>query len=525
MAENPFVFPINFIPIGIQYEMTDANFADVQSLDTLLPKVPNVPPGGDRLRVVYSGGADLIVPHSDADPSSIQFVPDGPVYKARAHLGSGASGTSSCVTDDAGTKYCLKRLDTMGDDSYLLQYLKEAVCHFILYSKTMDAAGNSDYVPRFYRIARRGEIIYFLTEMMSGTFKQYIETEPDAETQGLKTITFLTAIIPKLRYLFTNCEYNHGDFKADNAMYDERGNFKLIDFGSSRLAIGANVLETTDYNKYSSTSRDLTKMVKYALITNLLQPTPGAGVHRDWVDAKMNSVMASHCEGLIEPAHAAHDEDLHIQEWDDINVHFNEHNNTNGTFDAVALGMPVVPALPPQQGGSKPSSKHTRKHGVHKKRPVKTQTRTSKGKPVADLSVEFLYNFLRFHAFTSVPAADKKKLFLKFVDVPLRKRTIFKQITAAVRSNDFQTMQTIVKEGAQKTGLGKPVQVGSSWHAIVDAYFVEKDPARALNLLRTLIFFNGELGALKRFISNYKKSKPEIRSMMTSGLILNAYTI
>lgn len=518
MAGNPFVFPINFAPIGIQYEMTDANFADVQSLDTFLPKVPTILAGGDRLRVVYNGEADVIVPHTDADPSSIQFVPDGPTYKAGAHLGSGASGTSSCVTDDAGTKYCLKRLDTMGDDSYLLQYLKEAVCHFILYSKTSNAAGNSEYVPRFYRISRRGEIIYFLTEMMSGTFKQYIETEADAETQGLKTIAFLTAIIPKLRYLFTKCEYNHGDFKADNAMYDGQGNFKLIDFGSSRLAIGANVLETTDYTTYSSTSRDLTKMMKYALITNLLQPTPGAGVHRDWIDAKINSVMASHCEGLIEPAHDAHDEDLHIQEWGDINVYFNEHNNTNGTFDAVELGMPVVAVPPavPQQGGSKPLKQlRTRKH---KKRRVKS-------KPIADLSVEFLYNFLRFHAFISVSAADKKKLFLKLVDVPLRKRTIFKQMTAAVKSHDFQSMKRIVKENALDAGLGKPVQLAGNWHAIVDVYFAEKDEALALNLLRTLMFFNGELGALKRFISNYKKSKPEIRAMMTSGLILNAYTI
>jgi hypothetical protein len=153
-------------------------------------------------------------------------------------------------------------------------------------------------------------------------------------------------------------------------------------------------------------------------------------------------------------------------------------------------------------------------------------------KDFADLSVEFLYNFLRFNAFASVSDTDKKTLFLKAIHVPLRKSEIFKQITDAVNSNDFQKMKHIVLTNTLDTNVLVSKAMGIKfvdiWPIIMEAYFVEEDPALALNLLRTLMFFkieNGELGALERFISNYKNSNQEIRSMMTSGDILNAYTI
>jgi hypothetical protein len=198
-------------------------------------------------------------------------------------------------------------------------------------------------------------------------------------------------------------------------MYDTRGNFKLIDFGFSRLSIAANVLETSDFNTHSSSSRDLTQIMKYALVANLLLPTPGAGVYRDWIDTKINTVLASHCEGLIVPLHAAHDEDLKIKPWVDTYIHFNEHNNTNGTFDAVAQGMPALPVSPfvvaaailqrakeliyeykgyiafvaivtgayfvlPHQGGSKKLKRSTRKNTnrKNKKRYVGKKTRNSR---------------------------------------------------------------------------------------------------------------------------------------------------
>jgi hypothetical protein len=153
----------------------------------------------------------------------------------------------------------------------------------------------------------------------------------------------------------------------------------------------------------------------------------------------------------------------------------------------------------------------------------------------ADLSVEYLHNYLRFHAFPSVPDEKKKKLMLSSISVPLRKPNIFAEVVEAVETKNFAKMQNIVNHNKIDTSsvltkvLGEKVpSVEGLWTTIIDAYFEESDSVRALSFLRNLIFFeirDGNPEALHRFIELYLSSKPTSRDFLLTDLIPNAISL
>ena len=58
------------------------------------------------------------------------------------------------------------------------------------------------------------------------------------------------------------------------------------------------------------------------------------------------------------------------------------------------------------------------------------------------VSVECLYNYLRFYAFPSISDEEKHSLFLTMRDTPLRSPEVFPFIVDAVRRDDFNALRS-----------------------------------------------------------------------------------
>jgi hypothetical protein len=341
----PFTFPVNLAPVGLNYNMTSANFQRLNgSPENTAWLVSRVMPINDtELNVIFVGNDAHGNPkfrmagEHPVQRSRVVFN-DGSVYIVRNHLGSGTYGIAAEVEEEAtGRRYCLKRQDTEDD---ILPAIKEAIVHYTLYSKTIDpATGESPYVPGFYKMGIHGNIVYYLVEMMVDNLKNAIDSSPNLSEQGQRILYFYNQIVPKLSNLFDMCQYNHGDFKTDNVMYTEAGIYKLIDFGFSRLRIAGRVLETSGFNTFSQESRDLTQMT-YCIVKF---STDMANTYRHAMPPFLQAMRTLFysmilrngvCDG-VDDAHPPHLQDFFSMEWVDTYTWFNSHNNMNGSFRAV----------------------------------------------------------------------------------------------------------------------------------------------------------------------------------------------
>jgi hypothetical protein len=151
----------------------------------------------------------------------------------------------------------------------------------------------------------------------------------------------------------------------------------------------------------------------------------------------------------------------------------------------------------------------------------------------AEISVEYLYHFIRFNTFPDVTDEHKKAFFMEAKNVQLRKPDTFSQIVNAINTTNFGELQRVVSNANKvnvtdviSEAVGKPVEILDTWSIIVDAYFKESDSSLAIDLFRTLLFFpilEGKLDALKMFIDRYLSTTDnESREMMVSGPVWNA---
>lgn len=132
---------------------------------------------------------------------------------------------------------------------------------------------------------------------------------------------------------------------------------------------------------------------------------------------------------------------------------------------------------------------------------------------MAYLSVECLYNHLRFYSFPSVSDKEKKALFLQCAHVPLKRPDIFNAIVAASKTEDYEALQKIVAENkatpSADSSVTKILQFAEkSWPLIMDCYFAEPEPGIAVDLLTILLFFpivDEEMKGLKGFITKFQK--------------------
>ena len=345
-------FPINFTPIGLDYDMTAATFANSQNVAWLRDRIA---PVNNELNIQVVGyettGEEIrsIARHHSTVPSRVTFT-DGSVYTVRAELGRGTYGLAARVRGTDGNNYCLKIQDTQGNEGLELSCYREALVHYILYSKTQDVAGENKYVTKFFKIGRSGNIIFYIVELMAGTLRSRLRAQPDVLAEANHIVKFFRNIRTKLKHLFTVCRYNHGDFKSDNVMYDTADNYKLIDLGFSRLYIGGNVLQTNTIIRRCDKSRDISQIAKELTMTFNMRVNYGDVHYIREVRDMIYNILDARCDGL-NGSHATHSSDLDITDWLDIYEHFNHHNNANGTSDALKLVLanlpPVVAAVDP----------------------------------------------------------------------------------------------------------------------------------------------------------------------------------
>lgn len=355
-----FGFPINFTPIGLDYDMTAGTFANSQNVAWLRDRITPVNNELNIQVVGYEANGDeirSIARHNSTVPSRVTF-PDGSEYTVRAELGRGTYGLAARVRGNDGNNYCLKIQDTHGDPGLELSCYREAIVHYILFSKTQDAAGESKYVTKFFKIGRSGNIIFYIVELMAGTLRSRLRSQTDILAQANHIVKFFKNVRSKFRYLFNACRYNHGDFKSDNVMYDTAGNYKLIDLGFSRLFIDGNVLQTSPIITRCDKSRDISQIAKELTMTLNMRVNYGDVHYIREVRDMIYSILDAQCDGL-HGSHAAHSSNLDVTDWLDVYEYFNHHNNTNSTTDALKLLIdnlpPVVAAAPAAAAAAAPA--------------------------------------------------------------------------------------------------------------------------------------------------------------------------
>ena len=144
------------------------------------------------------------------------------------------------------------------------------------------------------------------------------------------------------------------------------------------------------------------------------------------------------------------------------------------------------------------------------------------------LSVESLYNYIRFFAFPSVSEKEKKALFLQAYQTPLKRPEVFVKVVEAVKSDNFDLLKIIVREHSVDVtkevsdAVGGRIKIPDVWPLILDCYFEEHASGTAAQLLTYLISFpilDKEMAALKYFIENYKKANNDLRERLVGGYV------
>ena len=251
--------------------------ADVD--DSNLPIIPNGVNHNGQPKFQFAVETPA-VPAAGIPAILSRIVMNGRTYVVRENKGSGVFGIVARVEElplpgaAPGTPsrvFALKRQDTAASD--FLTFIREGVIHYTLYSRTRDpATGESAHVPNFYYMGKSAnpstgqpQYMYFLTELMENTLDggHIRPTMTNLGVQPGLIVDFLRQITPILQFLYNDCNFNHGDFKTDNVMYNAAGQYKLIDFGFSRLKIQGRVIETQhEYCNFSEESRDLSQMIR-----------------------------------------------------------------------------------------------------------------------------------------------------------------------------------------------------------------------------------------------------------------------
>ena len=370
---------IDFSPCGLNYTWEDNDASHARLSDDAYLSARLAVVDDSNLSTVLSGYDSYGDPiyRFQADTPAAGGIPairseiimNRRTYVVEDNMGSGVFGIVAKVREVGSVPprlFALKRQDATTDG--FLQFIREAVIHYTLFSRTRDPATNSsDYVPNFIFMGKGNDrrsgrrYIYFLTELMENTLQNVLlPANGNNELQARFIINFLRQITPRLEFLFNNCNYNHGDFKTDNVMYNAAGQYKLIDFGFSRLQIRGRLIEANPtYCNYSEQSRDLSQMLwSINYVSNLLN-TYSYGGGLVTLPNKLHKVITTVlreciCDGK-DGHHFEHFKDLATTSWENTYYFFNSagaaaaagagvlvpvlarngHRNMAGTFEAV----------------------------------------------------------------------------------------------------------------------------------------------------------------------------------------------
>jgi hypothetical protein len=338
------LLPIDFSESGMNFVINnDTQHEQLINPDYLISCIQTL--AANTSQLVQIGLDDLgrpinaFVPHRDEMPSYIQFNDDARFY-FRGTLGQGAYAMTAHIQDEDGNDFCLKIQEYTPENSIL--FLHEVMIHFILDNKFRNADGTNNYVPKLYRIAKHENHLYIVTEKLVQTFGTYIDSLPVAN-YAEHIQAYLADIGRKLKVLYERCEYNHGDLHASNAMMNAGGEYKLIDFGFSRLFLSDDLgyLGVNEFCTRSTSSRDLTFITKMLFERQVITKYPPPSINYSRLQSFLRIDLNAICD---RPGHELnHMTDLEMVPWGrNIYLYSNEHNNTKCEFETFLTDLQAI---------------------------------------------------------------------------------------------------------------------------------------------------------------------------------------
>jgi len=331
-------FPINFNPIGLNYEMKYDNFYISNNVAYL----------HGRCQEAAQDTIECVVDHArktQLKVGGILQLTNGTQYRIQQAIASGSYGITAVVQNSKdGRYYCLKHQFARDDNGKLGAY-KEAIMHHILDLSTRPdgfRATQSNLIPRLYHVVRSNKVggpIYFIMDLMYQSLADRLKTKPDHDRLR-ELMDCLVHITPTLKILYKRGIYNHGDLHTGNVMFDIRdGSYKLIDYGFSRIRIGGeggHMLELDRRNARSDPSRDLTHLIStFEMYHREKKKVYREGSYEYAIEELIKTVAyEAECSGSVELGLKKHDPHKH----NFINLfgkmpydHFTLHTNEDGT--------------------------------------------------------------------------------------------------------------------------------------------------------------------------------------------------
>lgn len=293
---------IDLSPMGLNFVLTNATLPQIDDLAfDIIDRVQNI--HSYDLRKVFG----VFVPDNALSNSRIQFsASDDSIYQMDTHLGNGTFGAVGRVSKlngpNAGTQFALKeQVPNKNNDSARnamkeRAIIKEAIIQYVLF--VSQVANPHNPIPGIFEIGKvstpyvdpagnhvMANTYCFITECLDRNLQSYL-TENLANPMNLayELFYFYKDIVSKLQTLFTNCNFNHGDFKADNVMFSySTQEYKLIDFGFSRLTYSpGQVIECNNYfNNISTDNRDISMITLNLSLYILRNALGNAGIPGD----------------------------------------------------------------------------------------------------------------------------------------------------------------------------------------------------------------------------------------------------
>jgi hypothetical protein len=138
------------------------------------------------------------------------------------------------------------------------------------------------------------------------------------------------------------------------------------------------------------------------------------------------------------------------------------------------------------------------------------------------LSIECFYDYLRFEAFQNFKEIQRKELIKIALRVPLKEGDTLKDMFQLIKEDNLEGAVLLLKSRQIKDlpPTGKNVE------GMIDAYFAEIDPSRALKFLRFLMYFPpDQAAAYENFLKSYLSAKPFKRDTMLPSVMYNAFTL
>ena len=156
----------------------------------------------------------------------------------------------------------------------------------------------------------------------------------------------------------------------------------------------------------------------------------------------------------------------------------------------------------------------------------------------ASTSAEYLFDYLRFDVFSSMPSDDVKTLLKELTYVDCTEPKQLTQILAFSKETNYEGLLQFLRDSkldiqamieATSAFLEIPLsefRIVKTSEEVIDSYFMESDRERSLNLLKTICFLNPEHypGGIQGYMDTYESLSPQLRQELTEKYY-NAFRI